>query len=161
YADEPLFDKLGGALWFGGIVILLIAPAGLLARALPGVLPGQGLLRFLFFATPILWLLFPVCLLSSLSSVNRLAILRPKIVGRLMGISPQTAGFSLISAGMLAVGVGAWYMALLGSWWLVPVASAVGASVFLIHARLVGRLAWKIGLSAPVDRPRQEEEERP
>ena len=151
WPSEPIADRLGQAGYLGFLTALWLAPAGILASALRhDVLPGQPGLLLLLIAVPGLWLCFPVGLLSSLSASSRWIPLRLAILQRLLRLFPATVGFYLSTALLLAGSAALWYVALAGSSaLLLPVAGGLGAAVVLIHARLLGRLAWLVRRLGP------------
>ena len=148
WPTEPFQDWVGGALHLVVVVVVVLAPAGILSRSLSKQwLQDDPTLRFLILAVPALWLLFPVALFSSLSGSSRWFVFRPVVVWNLLRAAPFTAAFYLASA-LLAAAVGALgYAALLTNWgiFLVPVAAAGVAAGFLMYGRLLGRLAWRMG----------------
>jgi hypothetical protein len=147
WPDEPMFDWLPGALYLGGLLVLVLAPAGLLARALPPeVLPYPRVLRFLLLGVPMLWLLFPVELLSSLTASSRWVLLSPRVLGGLLRLFPSVLLFYLATGLLFALAGGLVFLGLFTrAWYALPLAALGGSAVLLIHARLVGRLAWLLG----------------
>ncbi len=116
----------------------------------------------------VLWLVWPVSLLSSLSGPSVFLLVRPEIVVRLARCRHQWAAFYAFVGSIGAFVLSAWYMALFGwkpfhaaaaqsavydewlpgwiewgSWWLALPTGVLGAAAgWLIYARLLGRLAW-------------------
>src|SRR5436190_7001563 len=102
WPDEPISDWVGRAAYLLALVALLLAPAGMLARALRRVwLPEDPALRFLLLAVPGLWLLFPIGLLSAMSSASSWTILRPAILRQFLRLFPTVAGFYLLTGLLL------------------------------------------------------------
>jgi hypothetical protein len=147
WPDEPVYDWLYEALYVGGLLLLWLAPAGILSRALhKDLLPNHGALRFLVLAWPGLWLLFPVGLLSSLGSASRWVPLSTRVLVRLLRVFPQTLLFYLCTAVLFGAAAALAYAGIFTSaWYALPVAAVGGSAVLLVHARLVGRLAWLMG----------------
>ena len=145
WPDEPFHDWVGGALHLVAVVLIWLAPVGVLARALRETwLPGDSPLRFLLLAVPGLWLFFPVALLSSLSVSSRWFVFRPLVVWNLLRLAP-TAFVAYFLSALLAAGVAGLGYAAVTHWpLLAPVAAAAGAAALLAYARLLGRLAWKM-----------------
>ena len=144
---EPFQDWAGGALHLVVVIAAWLAPVGLLARALRKEwLPDQDPLRFLLLAVPGLWLLFPVALFSSLSGSSRWFVFRPVVVWKLLRIAPSASAVYVLSA-LLAAGAAALGYAVVVRGWvlLLPVAAAGWAAAFLVYARLLGRLAARMG----------------
>ncbi len=146
WPDEPFQDWALGALHLVGVVLIVLAPAGILSRAFRQTwLPDDAALRFLLLAVPGLWLFFPVALFSSLSATSRWFVFRPVVVWNMLRVAPSTFFVYLLSA-VLAAGVAALGYAAVTRWVvLAPVAAAGAGASFLIYARLLGRLAWKMG----------------
>ena len=146
WPDEPFQDWALGALHLVGVVLIVLAPAGILARALRETwLPDDAALRFLLLAVPALGFLFPVALFSSLSASSRWFVFRPVVVWNMLRVAPSTFAVYAVSA-VLAAGVAALGYAAVTRWVvLAPVAAAAAGAAFLIYARLLGRLAWKMG----------------
>jgi hypothetical protein len=144
WADEPIHDRLGRSFHVIVLVLLWLAPAGILTRALRHQwLADQSGLRFILLAVPGLWLLFPLGMLSSLAGPSPWIPVRGTVLRGLVRIFPAVLGFYFFTALLVAGAAGLWYLALFRyGLVLVPVASAVGAAVFLIHARLLGRIGW-------------------
>jgi hypothetical protein len=148
WPDEPPTDWLLRAVRLGAILLLCLAPAGLLSRGLREMLfPNDPGLRLLVLAIPMLWLYFPIGLLSALSSVSGWALLRLEIVSRLLRILPSLLAFyGLTGVQFLLIGA-SWYFALFGSLGsssilAVLLASVLTAAGVLLYARQLGRLAW-------------------
>jgi hypothetical protein len=158
WPEEPFLDWLLGSAHLAVLVLLWLVPIGFLSRGLRDVwLKGQDGLRLLLMAAPGLWLIFPVGLLSSLSSSSRWVFFRPAVVGRLLRLFSSTALFYLLSAAVTAAGAGLWYLALLTPhWWALPLAAGGGAALTLIYARLLGRLAWLVRRLDPPRAPAAE-----
>jgi hypothetical protein len=147
WPKEPYADLIGRAVYFGALLAIWLAPAGMLSRGLRNTwLPDNAPLRFILIAGPGLWLWLPIGLLSSLSSVSRWTLFRPSIIWALFRLFRYTLAFYLIT-GVLGLLTGAlWYYALFaGSKALFLPVPLVTAAVFLIYARLLGRLAWRVG----------------
>jgi hypothetical protein len=153
WPDEPLPDKAGRALYFGALLALVLVPVGILTRALrEDFIPDDNGLRLLVLALPGLWLLLPIALLSSLSGTTRWLVFRPVIVVRLLRLFPATAAFYLTSAVLAALVGFAWYNALFSPYGLfvLPIAAVLSGWLWLLYARLLGRLACLIGLLGPL-----------
>jgi hypothetical protein len=156
WGDEPIIDWLYEALYVGFVVLLWVMPAGLLWRGLRNdFLPDDPGLRFLLLAVPGLWLLFPVGLLSSLSSSSRWIPVSPRVVARLLRIFPSLVLFYLLTGLLFAAASTCTYVGVFTpGWYVLPLAAVAGSAVLLVHARLLGRLAWLMGQLR--DKPRPE-----
>jgi hypothetical protein len=144
WPDEPFQDWLLRSVPLVGLGVLAVAPAGMLSRALRhDWLPNDPGLRFLLLAVPGLWLLFPPVLLLVLGRMSHSA---PAGAGALLGLLrlvPHVACFYLFTALLLAASAALWHRALFtSSVYILPLAGALGGAVVLVHARLLGRVAW-------------------
>jgi hypothetical protein len=146
WPDEPFFDWIRQSLLLCFLVLIWLAPIGILSRALGSEwLVHQPSLRFLILAVPALWILFPITLLSSLASSSRWQILSGRVIVGLFRLAPAMLLFYLVSAVLIVSATTLGYLGLFSATWhLIPVAAAVGSAGWLIHARLVGRLGWKL-----------------
>ncbi len=156
WGDDPILDWLYEALYVGGVVLLWLMPAGLLWRGLRhDFLPDDPGLRFLLLAVPGLWMLYPIGLLSSLASSSRWVPLSPRVLARLLRVFPSVVLFYLLTGGLFAAASACTYVGLFtAGWYVLPLAAITGSAVLLIHARLLGRVAWLMGQLK--DRPRGE-----
>jgi hypothetical protein len=153
WPDEPMADKAGRALYFGVLLALVLIPVGILSRLLREELfPDDRGLRLLVLALPGLWLFLPIGLLSSQSATTRWFVFRPVIVLRLLRLFPTTAVFYALSAVFAALFGIIWYDTLFSKYSLVllPVAAVLSGWLWLLYARLLGRLAYLVGLLGPL-----------
>jgi hypothetical protein len=164
WPSEPWSDRLGDFCYLAGLLTLWLLPAYCLVWFLeqPGWL-------FALWAIGVLWLIFPVSVLSSLSAASRWVMLRPAVIWRLRKRFPSWLGFYAASGLVLlvclglygtavsyskvtlppvtAVGTKGWLMDLslvLGQIFFLPVAAVGAAAGMLVYARLLGRLGWLI-----------------
>jgi hypothetical protein len=156
WPDEPLFDWIGRAVHLLWLVAFWLVPLGLAQRSLKAVfLPDAPLLlRFMLLAVPLLWLLFPISLLSSLSAGARWVFFNPKLLPRLAGSFGSLLLLYLLSGLLLGGCAALWYFALSGAGVLVLLAAPAGAAAMLIYARLLGWYAWRLGQVRPAKRKR-------
>ncbi|HEX4592430.1 MAG TPA: hypothetical protein VH120_21045, partial [Gemmataceae bacterium] len=131
-------------LWLGPIV--LAVNSGL-----------AGHTAALIVSATLVWLLFPITLLSSMSAASRWVIFSPRLVSRLLG---QRSGslflFYLHSGPVLAAAAALLYWTFFtpNGIGLLLVTAAGMAALLLIYARQLGRLAHLIEHTrAPVPRP--------
>ncbi len=139
WPGDPIQDwflKVWYLLW---LLAVWAVPACLLLALfrLPRPLYAAGVLG-------VLWLMFPVTLLSSLSGTSRLNILRAKIVTLLARHAGTMFGFYLVTFLLLVACAGLWYLGIVRWTMVVPVAAGVGAIGFLLYARLLGRIGFLI-----------------
>ena len=144
---EPFQDSLGGAFHLVAVVLISLAPFGVLARALKDVLlPDNFALRFLLLAIPGLWLFLPVALLSSLSASSRWNLFRPVVVWNMLRLAPFTFIVYMLSALLAELITALAYVTVVRGWLVVaPAAALATATALLIYGRLLGRLGWKMG----------------
>lgn len=136
FPDDPFVDWL-----VGGLQLLLLTGLWIFA-ALAATGFGRDGSRSALVSGGLLWLLFPVSLLSSLASGSRWVVLSPRAVA-LAGRRPMTmVVFYFTSAPVQAVAVAAVVLLLFdGRDWTLPLAGMAFAAAVLVYARLFGRLA--------------------
>lgn len=151
WPTEPWSDVMSRAAYLAALLAMWLIPAGFLWTALREVwLPGQDALRLLLIAAPGLWLYFPLGLFSTLRSVSGWSFFRWDMFRDLCRVWPATLYVYGISA-LLIAGVGyVWLAALTGSPMLLLAAAPVTSMAWLIYARLLGRLGYKIGQLKPL-----------
>jgi hypothetical protein len=145
WPDEPIADWILQAVWLGGLVAITLALASVVNRILTRFwVDDPTLIRWFLLAGAGLWLFFPFCLLSSMASSSRWFIFSPRVLVRLFRVFGTVVEFYLSTGLLLVLVLPTLYLGLLmpKAWIALPVASALGGAVLLIHARLVGRLAW-------------------
>ena len=146
WPDEPVYDWVLPALHFLGLSAIIIMPAGFLSRALAEKFyPDDTTLRILLLAGPVVWLFSPIGILSSMAGSSRWNVLSPRILLALLRITPTMIVFYFVTA-ILFVCVGALGHAGLVSphWYVLPLSVLAMSALWMVHARLVGRLAWLI-----------------
>ena len=144
WPDEPIYDWILTALQFLGVSAIILMPAGFISRALTDKFyPDNTALRYLLILGPFAWLFYPIGLLSSSSGSSRWAVLSPRTLLGLLRIAPSMIVFYFVTA-LLFVGVGALgYLGLLSpQWYVLPLSVLAMSALWMIHARLVGRLGW-------------------
>jgi hypothetical protein len=160
WPQEPLSDWLPRSAHVVALFVLWLVPAGLLSHALRAdFLADDPALRFFVMAAPLLWLFFPVGLVSSLSGKSRWIPMRLIALKNLSRLLPSVAGFYLCTAVLLGGASALWYVFLSQHYrfqpeqqgHFLPIAAPVGAAVLLIHARLLGRIAWLMQRLDPPD----------
>jgi hypothetical protein len=144
YPADPLMDRLPRAAYLAGLLAICMVPAGFLLKLSPDVaLGGSPLLTFFVAATVILWLLFPIVLLSALSASSPWIVFRLTVLRFLLRHAPATFLFYTVSALLAAGCFGLLALAFdRGSWLLILITPFVGSAAFLIYARLLGRMAY-------------------
>src|SRR5262245_19631639 len=144
WPDDPILDwvwKLFYVVWLYGIWLL---PIWIVVNAIkPRMLLESPGPTFIAVACATFCLLFPISLLSSLSATSAWVPFHWQLFRRLMRQPRSMLTYYAVSALLLA-GTGWLLSAALfsNSFFLVPVAAMVAAAVFLIEARLMGRIAW-------------------
>jgi hypothetical protein len=147
WPDEPLIDRFWRVFYLTWVAVCSAAPAVLVLPLLYGVLPkGNHVLKVVLAGAPVLWLLFPLCLLSTLSAGSYWVVVHPGLLRRAGKRPGSVAAFygltALLGAGLVlllcvALGSEAGVSGVL----VLPGAPAAAAAV-LIYARFVGRLGW-------------------
>jgi hypothetical protein len=140
-------------LWLVGI---WAGPASLVLRPVALTLPWH-----LGCLVAISWLVFPLSLLSSLSSTTRWVVLQPRIFPALFKHGKLLFRFYLVTGSGLAIAFLAFYGAVMGPLILWPVAAVYGGISFFIYARLLGRLGWLISWHAPNTKEQSEDQKTP
>jgi hypothetical protein len=145
WPDEPMVDWLVQAVHLLWLVAFWLVPLGIAQRPLKTVfLPDAPLLlRLLVLAAPLLWLFFPISLLSSLSARARWVFFNPRLLPRLGRCFGSLLVVYFFSALLLAGWGALWYFTLSGIGVLLLAAPA-SAAILLIYARLLGWLAWRV-----------------
>jgi hypothetical protein len=156
WPKDPYQDWVFKFFYLLWILAVWSVPAALL------LLPLQLPLPLLFIGiTGVLWLAFPVTLLSSLSASSSWIVLRGLIVGLLLQRAGTLLRFYLSTGVLLALCVSLGYAAALSSYALLVVpAAALGAYSLFVYARLLGRLGWVTSLKK-ASRRKKEEASRP
>jgi hypothetical protein len=160
WPDEPMFDWLGK---LGYLVVLLICcftPVWLFVEVFLGELLGLSVPPTYAVFLGVLWLLYPVCLLSSLSSEHHWMLLRPTILRQLLRHPGAMAIFYGMTGVLLLAAFGLAYVALDRRPLLIPVAAMALATVPLLHARLLGRIAWLISSPSNNKKPKRKKKKR-
>jgi hypothetical protein len=104
----------------------------------------------------VLWLVFPISLLSSMSASSPWYVLSPALLPRLARRPGALVAFYLSSAVVLVAGLGALYLLLVSNLVvLVPLAALILTGLWLIYARLFGRLAHLLRMTEAKERPRR------
>jgi hypothetical protein len=168
WPDEPIADWIARGVFFAALLLVWAGPAAIASRALrEDWLPDNGSLRFILLAVSVLWLLFPVGLLSSLSAESKWMIFRPSIVGVLLRVLPSTLMFYFLTALVAAVTAFVWYLAVCRlQFAFLPLAAPLGAAGFLLYSRLLGRLSLMIHRRNPTkaerdEKPKKKKKRRP
>jgi hypothetical protein len=151
WPTDPFIERILGGMWFLGQLLLWLLPAGLLSRALGGVLlPDAPVLRITLFCVGAIWAFLPLGLLSVMGAKTGQAFSLRVFVG-LLRIAPSVLLFYLVTLVLLAIVAGLIYSGLfMASALPLVVLAPFGAYVWLVHSRLLGRLALLLSkLDAP------------
>jgi hypothetical protein len=146
WPDEPFHDWLLPAIFFAAMVAPWIFPAVLISRLLKNDwLPNNPMLRVFLLATPAIWLMFPLTVWFSLTGSFKGHVIRPAVFSRLVRMPLTVIGFYVLTGIILGAASFLTYLSLFTeNGWMILLAGPTAASCLLIHARLVGRLAWLI-----------------
>jgi hypothetical protein len=147
WPDEPFLDwwwKAFYLLWLLSLWLLVVA--FLVLFVLPNFFPNMSDELSLALIAGLIWLFYPVSLMSALASDNRwLWVLHGELLRRLGHHLPSYVVVSAVSAvltfGWMALAL---YSIYIGPLWFLLASAPLGAAVWLINARLVGRLGWLI-----------------
>src|SRR5262245_7143956 len=146
---EPILDnfwKLWYMLWLFG---LWFGPGYLIAKAVAGGTGSDWLKLWLPIA--IVWLLYPISQLSSLSASTIWLPLVPDVFARLAQKPAVTLGFYLLSIPVLALFAIAFKWAFLtqGEWEMLFLGAPLVVVALFLYARLIGRLAFVLAFTKP------------
>jgi hypothetical protein len=144
WPNEPLYDKLPRAGYLACLLGIWIAPAGLLLRLNPNSsIDGSPLLTFLVTATLLIWGLFPVGLFSALSGSSPWMLFRVTVLQCFLSRFGATIFYYMVTAVLIGGSFGLLYLAFTtGSILFTFTVPPIVAAAFLIHARLLGRMAY-------------------
>jgi hypothetical protein len=140
WPDEPLLDRLGKGLALAWLVLVSLAPAFIVSRAVTGDRPAATWT----LAASIFGLLFPVIFLSVHSAGSFIAVLYPPAIGRILARPEAMIGYYIAAMPTFAIGAFGVYGLHARPFWLGPVFAVLVAWAILTTARLIGRLALKI-----------------
>src|SRR5262249_13792523 len=134
-------DSIGDVFWifwyFLWIVGIWAGPASMALRPLGLPLPWH-----LGCLVAISWFVFPLSLLSSLSSTTRWVVLQPSIFPPLFKHGKLLFRFYFVTGCGLAIAFLAFYYAVTGPLYMLPIAAIYGGVSYFVYARLLGRLGW-------------------
>jgi hypothetical protein len=145
WPNDPMYDWLWEAVYMLWLSALWLGPVVLAMRAVTSAQTGtRAASEVLAVSAAVLWLLFPITLLSSMSGPSRWLLLSPRLLSRLLG---QRFGslcqFYLHSGPILGATAAMMYLTFFtrgGTWFVVLTASGTAAAM-MIYARQLGRLA--------------------
>jgi hypothetical protein len=144
WPDEPLYDWIMKGFYLVSVVAIWLAPLGVLARILKvnGASPTQFLSWF-GLAIALLWLMFPISILSAMSSQSRWILLRWHVVWNLSRIPSAIAVLYLVSGLMLLIVLSLAYFASANfQYWVLLILGPLQAFCLLVYGRLIGRVGW-------------------
>jgi hypothetical protein len=148
WPDESITDWLGDPYYLAWIAALPLAAAwAILYLAAPELLQeDSGALLVGAGAA----LLYPILLLSSLGSASRWQFLNREVLRRLAHHLGALVVFYFLSEALLVASVYLIINALFRpNWLLLLIAVPPAAALWLIYARLLGRIAWLAGFRTP------------
>lgn len=153
--SEPILDnfwKFWYMLWLFG---LWLGPGYLLAAAMAASADTAWLKLWLPIA--IVWLLYPVSQLSSLSASTIWLPLTPDVFARLAQKPSVTLGFYALSIPVLALFALAfkWAFMTKGDWHLLFLGAPLVVLAGLLYARLIGRLAFVLRFTKSIFRTKK------
>jgi hypothetical protein len=155
WPDDSLYDWFLRVWQFIWLLAVWFVPAFFIMK-----LMAAPPLAFVAGTVAILWLVFPVTVLSSLSALSGWVIFRPVILRALFKHLGTLLGFYFITGILLALCTGLFYASVLTDYAiLLPVAAAMGAIGFFIYARLLGRIGLIISFYKPAKRSKAKAED--
>lgn len=147
WPDEFLTDWIGKLLYLLWLVAIWLVPTWLLLHEAEWA--ESPFVQTLIYLT-VLWLFFPIGLLSSMSVSMFWVVVHPVFVwklakqGRALGIVYAVSALGFLICALLIAGT------VFAGWlWLLPVMAPAIAAAWLIYARLLGRLAWVVNPRQP------------
>jgi hypothetical protein len=135
----PLLD------WFGDFFVFVVAA---MMSAFPGwavcyLLPNDASLKMAAIAGSII-VSFPVALLSQLDIGSMWGILSPKVLKSMARCPFSWLTFFIETSLIAALCIGATYWAVRTQINFLLIAVPLGTAAFILYARLLGRLAWRL-----------------
>src|SRR5438045_1205246 len=86
WPNEPMYDWLWEAVYMLWLTALWLGPIVLAMRAVSAARAGTGAAsQTLLASAALVWLFFPITLLSSMSAPSRWMLLSPRLLSRLLG----------------------------------------------------------------------------
>lgn len=157
WPNDPMYDWLWEGVYMLWLTALWLGPIVLALRAATD--PAAGW-HVLVVGAALVWLFFPVTLLSSMSASSRWVLFSPRLVARLYGQRPGSLLlFYLHSAPVLAVAavLFQWLYVRPGAAGLALLTGPALAALVFIYARQLGRLAHLVehtrGRAVPPPQP--------
>lgn len=140
WLGEPIFDIIWKPVYLLGMLLVPIAPVGVVLVALAPALAHdpRGLIVFVAI---IVWLIFPLLLLSSYFSGRWWSLHGTVILGLARNLPAAATCFTL-SGILLAVAACCAWFALRGDVVALLTAAVIAGAIPLWYGRLLGRLAW-------------------
>jgi hypothetical protein len=142
WPDGPFYDWLWEAVYMLWLIGLWLGPIVLALRA-----ATAGSARVLLISAALVWLFFPITMLSSMSATSRWVVLSPRLVSRLLGQRfGSLAMFYFHSGPVLAATAAMTYLTFFtsGGILFLLISGAGLAAALMIYGRQVGRLAHLI-----------------
>lgn len=158
WPDEPFLD------WCGrGFYMLVILAISFVPSIILGTLIGGGFSSKLWIipaTIAMLWVIFPIILLSIMAAESLTGVVNPDLWGRLLYHFLPLFIFYVASALLVAAAGISLYMALSGpNIPLVFLSPWILSAALLIYGRLLGRVAWAVGHREPEFRRKAEKDE--
>jgi hypothetical protein len=139
--------------WFGDLFVFAVAAvmSGFPGWAVCYLLPLDPLVELAIFVGGIV-ISFPITVLSQLDIGSMWGVLSPKVAASLVRCPFSWLTFFVLTALLAAVCIAATYFAASMQIGLVLIAAPLGTAAFILYARLLGRLAWRLAeVTAEVD----------
>jgi hypothetical protein len=154
WPGDPYQDSLFMGFYLAWLAAVWAVPAVLVTSLIqpPGWL-------YVVTAASLVWAVFPITVLSSLSGSSRMMLLRPVIIGLWLKHLQTVVPFYLATAIVVAASCASLYYGTTQSMAVLFVAAPLSAFGILVYARLLGRVGWVITWKTPKKVQRQAPEE--
>ena len=155
WPDEPYYDYFGHSLHLGWMLAFSFVPAWVLCKIVAQAQLFEQDWSWLIFVS-VVWLTFPVYLLSNLSGHGRWTVLHPKFLQQAF----RHAGVMLLFYGLSAILLGgalwlAYFTLFQASFLFVLLSPVVLMIALFIYARLLGRTAMLVSVETHKKRKKQ------
>jgi|GEM_PF-2219596 len=145
WPGDPLYDWFLRVWHFLWILAVWFVPAFFIMKLANVPAPV-----FVAGTVALLWLVFPISVLSSLSALSNFVVFRPVILRAMLKHFGTLVGFYTITGILLALCTALWYAGILADYAIaLPLAAFAGAMGFLIYARLLGRIGLLVSWYKP------------
>jgi hypothetical protein len=160
WPDDSFLDYFWKAFYLGWLVGVWLAPALLVARLAAPAFP-EPVREFWYFALAglVLWIVFPISLLSSMAAESLFTVLHGGLAARLAVRAGNLLLLYLVTVPIVLIGVALVMALCLGETWYTLLLGALGVPYcILTYARLTGRMACLVRLTRlPIRRKKKQQ----